>query len=133
MLRGIFYSDGLYYKCMGPAREALLVDPVKSGFTLQIKGGQTMSFESQLRLGPIKRSLDRLKFNMQGGYSQKWGVVVNGWQQSGTSIESFKNDKVSDYIFFAGSKHKKVTNATITQFVTADEASWPANTTLPFS
>jgi len=73
---------------------------------------------SQLRLGPLKRTLDQQKFNKQGGYSQKWGVGT----QSGTSIESFKNESISDYVFFGGSKHKKLTNATITQYVTGDEA-----------
>ena len=73
---------------------------------------------SQLRLGPIKRTLDRLKFNSQGGYSQIIGVG----NQSGVPIRSFKDDKLSDYIFFSGRKHRKLTNATISQYVTGDES-----------
>jgi hypothetical protein len=84
---------------------------------------------SQLRLGPLKRTLDRLKFNSQGGYSQ----IIGTLEQSGTTISNFKDEKVSEYIFFSGRKQKKLTNATITHFTTADEGSWPAYTTLPFS
>jgi hypothetical protein len=84
---------------------------------------------SQLRLGPLKRTLDRLKFNSQGGYSQ----IIGTLEQSGTIISNFKDEKVSEYIFFSGRKQKKLTNATITHFTTADEATWPAYTTLPFS
>ena len=84
---------------------------------------------SQLRLGPVRRTFDRLKFNNQGGYSQIIGVG----QQSGTTISNFKDQKVSEYIFFGGRKQKKLTNATITHYLTADEATWPAYTTLPFS
>lgn len=73
---------------------------------------------SQLRLGPIRRSLDRMKFLNQGGYSQ----VIGSGNQSGTTIENFKDDIVSDYIFFSGKKHRRLTNATVTQYVTGDEA-----------
>ena len=73
---------------------------------------------SQLRLGPIKRTLDRLKFNDQGGYSQIIGVG----QQSGTTISNFKDSKISEYIFFSGRKHRNITNATISQYVTGDES-----------
>ena len=73
---------------------------------------------SQLRLGPVKRNFDRLKFNSQGGYSQIIGIG----NQSGTTILNFQDHKISDYVFFGGRKHKKVTNATITQYVTGDES-----------
>ncbi len=73
---------------------------------------------SQLRLGPLRRTFDRLKFKRQGGYSQKIGVG----NQSGVSISVFKDERVSEYIFFSGRKHNKVTNATITQYITGDES-----------
>ena len=84
---------------------------------------------SQLRLGPLRRTLDDQKFNHQGGYSQ----IIGTLEQSGTTIANFKNIQVSEYIFFGGRKHRKLTNASITQFTTADEATWPPYTTLPFS
>ena len=59
-----------------------------------------------------------MKFNNQGGYSQEIGVA----QQSGTKISNFANEKVSEYIYFAGFKTRRVTNATITQYLTGDEA-----------
>jgi hypothetical protein len=84
---------------------------------------------SQLRLGPLRRTLDDQKFNHQGGYSQ----VIGTLEQSGTTIANFKNIQVSEYIFFGGRKHRELTNAPITQFTTEDEATWRPYTTLPFS
>ena len=103
----------------------LIDDPKDYGLI----GGDSQLRLSQLRLGPLRRSLDKMKFNSQGGYSQ----IIGTLEQSGTTIANFKNTKVSEYIFFSGRKHKKITNASITQFTTADEATWPPYTTLPFS
>jgi hypothetical protein len=94
--------------------DELTDNPQDYGYVLESMSGGF----SQLRLGPVKRNFDRLKFNTQGGYSQIIGVG----DQSGTTILNFQDHKISDYVFFGGRKHKKVTNATITQYITGDES-----------
>ena len=76
------------------------------------------SDSSQLRLGPLRRSFDQLKFKKQGGFSQKIGVGT----QSGITILDFKDIKISEYVFFFGKRHSKITNATITQYANGDES-----------
>lgn len=76
------------------------------------------SGSSQLRLGPLRRTFNKQKFNKQGGFSQKIGVGT----QSGTTITGFKDIQLSEYVFFYGKRHNKITNATITQYVTGDES-----------
>ena len=75
------------------------------GWVFQTQTGD----DSQLRLGPIRRTFERQKFNKQGGYEH-------------TPIRAFKDIKISEYVFFYGKRHKKVTNTTITQYATGDES-----------
>lgn len=76
------------------------------------------SESSQLRLGPLRRSFERHKFKKQGGFSQKIGTGT----QSGMTIYDFKDIQISEYVFFYGKRHNKITNATITQYATGDES-----------
>ena len=120
VLRDGGFDDYLFVNVVGTRfRDFGLVpeatdNPVDYGTIMEINQAGV----SQLRLGPLRRTFDRLKFRNQGGYSQKIGVG----NQSGVPIRSFKDVSVSEYIFFSGRKHKKVTNATITQYVTGDES-----------
>ena len=150
---------------------------------------------TQLRLGPIQRSIERHKFFKQGGFSQKINAVngidkiyiINGGSSyssvptvafsggggsgaagtavltsqvvtsititnigsgyttaptiaisggggsgatagalllrtSGTKIDNFKTHKTSDYLYFAGLQIRNVTNATISQYISGNEA-----------
>ena len=79
--------------------------PLDYGWVFQTQTGD----DSQLRLGPIRRTFERQKFNKQGGYEH-------------TPIRAFKDIKISEYVFFYGKRHKKVTNTTITQYATGDES-----------
>ena len=67
------------------------------------------SDSSQLRLGPLRRTFEDQKFKKQGGYEH-------------TPMSAFKDIKLSDYVFFSGKRHNKVTNTTITQYATGDES-----------
>ena len=83
------------------------------GWVFQDPNGVT-----QLRLGPLRRTLQRHKFNKQGGFSQKIGVG----QQSGTTIAQFQNIKLFEYELFAGLKTKFGMNTTITQYTNGTES-----------
>ncbi len=74
---------------------------------------------AQIRLGPIRRNFDRLKWKKQGGYSQVTGTGT----QTGRTINHFKDEIVADYLTLGGMKWRQVTNATITQYTTGQEAS----------
>ena len=64
---------------------------------------------SQLRLGPLRRTFEDQKFKKQGGYEH-------------TPMSGFKDIKLSEYVFFYGKRHNKVTNTTITQYASGDES-----------
>ena len=70
--------------------------------------------EAQLRLGPIRRNVDRLKFKRQGGYSQTSGTGT----QTGSPISIFKDMQLVHFCLFGGLKTRRVSHATITQFTT---------------
>ena len=72
---------------------------------------------TQLRLGPIRRNIERHKFKKQGGFSQTVGVA----QQSGTTIANFKDEEIWQYVHNGGLKIRALTNATITQYQNGNE------------
>ena len=83
------------------------------GWVFQDPNGVT-----QLRLGPLRRTLNRQKFNKQGGFSQKIGVG----QQSGTTIAQFQNIKLFEFELFEGLKTNFAMNTTITQYTNGSES-----------
>ncbi len=74
---------------------------------------------TQLRLGPLKRGIDRNKFKKQGGFSQVIGVGL----QSGTGIGCFGHNRIVDMTWFGGLKTRNLNNATITQYLNGNENS----------
>ena len=74
---------------------------------------------TQKRLGQLQRYVDRQKFRKQGGYSQTIGVG----QQSGMIISNFKDVEIWRYIYNGGLQTRLITNSTITQYQTGNEAS----------
>ena len=62
-----------------------------------------------LQLGPLRRQLDRQKFNKQGGFSKEVGVHLGG----GYQIEHFKNEQISRYITTQNEKSRIVMNSHI--------------------
>ena len=77
---------------------------------------------AQMRLGPIRKTLDQQKFNKFGGFSQEIGVGT----ESGTTINSFRETLIDDYIYARGIKTKLVMNSTVTKYTNGAE-----NTSLP--
>ena len=73
---------------------------------------------TQLRLGPIRRNIERHKFKKQGGFSQTVGIA----QQSGTTIANFKDEEIWQYVYNGGLKIRALTNATITQYQNGNES-----------
>ena len=78
---------------------------------------------AQIRLGPIRRNVDRFKFGRQGGYSQDTGVNTGTGRQSGSDISYFATRQIAEFVYFGGLKTRRVTHATITQYTTGAEAS----------
>ena len=84
--------------------------------------GTTAAFEttlSQIRLGPMRRNVDRLKFKRQGGYSQDTGTGT----QTGSDISYFADRQIAEFVYFGGLKTRRVSHATITQYTTGGESS----------
>lgn len=73
---------------------------------------------AQPRLGPIRRNVDRFKFNRQGGYSQTTGTGT----QTGSPISIFKDKQIAEFVYFGGLKTRRVTHATITQYTTGTQS-----------
>ena len=73
--------------------------------------------KTQLQLGPLKRTIEKQKFNKFGGFSQKIGVAT----QSGSPIVNFKDETVDNFIMMGGSKTRTAMNSTITQYLNGTE------------
>jgi len=85
-----------------------------------------------LQLGPLRRQLDRQKFNKDGGFSKEYGTIPTGPGGSlakdeldsegrlgrhlggGYLLEHFKNEIISDYITTQNEKTRIVMNSHIT-------------------
>ena len=78
---------------------------------------------AQIRLGPIRRNVDRLKFGRQGGYSQDTGINTGTGRQSGSDISYFADRQIAEFVYFGGLKTRRVSHATITQYTTGGESS----------
>ena len=78
--------------------------------------------KTQLRLGPLRRTIDRQKFHKFGGFSQKIGVN----QQSGPRLSDYQLHTTGLYEVQGGLKTRNVMNATVTQYQNGAE-----NTSLP--
>ena len=78
--------------------------------------------KAQLRLGPLRRTVDRQKFHKFGGFSQTIGVGV----QSGSILAGFQTHTTDDYYMNGGLKTRNVMNSTITKYANGAE-----NTALP--
>ena len=63
-----------------------------------------------LQLGPLKRQVDRQKFNKEGGFSKEIGVHLGG----GYTIEHFKDTQISVYVNTPNEKTRIVMNSHIT-------------------
>ena len=78
--------------------------------------------KAQLRLGPLRRTVERQKFNKFGGFSQ----TVGDGTQSGSILSHFQTHTTDDYYMNGGLKTRDVMNSTITKYINGAE-----NTALP--
>ena len=77
-------------------------------------GQSSAGVEGALQLGPLRRQLDRQKFNKEGGFSKdtdsNTGIHLGG----GYRIEHFKNEMIARYITTQNEKTRIVMNSHIT-------------------
>ena len=73
--------------------------------------------KAQLRLGPLRRTVDRQKFHKFGGFSQTIGDGV----QSGSILDGFQNHTTDYYHMNGGLKTRNVMNSTITKYAIGTE------------
>ena len=76
--------------------------------------------KSQLRLGPLRRTIERQKFNKFGGFSQIIGnaptATTPTGTQSGSILSHFQNLTTDDFVMSGGLKTRNVMNTTVTQY-----------------
>ena len=95
-------------------------------------GQSSAGIGGALQLGPLRRQLDRQKFNKEGGFSKEYGTVPTGPggslaknQQDGEGrlglhlgggyhIEHFKDEIIARYVTTANEKTRIVMNSHIT-------------------
>jgi hypothetical protein len=66
-----------------------------------------------LQLGPLRRQVDRQKFNKAGGFSKETDINVGIHLGGGYRIEHFKNEVISKYIITQNEKTRIVMNSHI--------------------
>lgn len=102
--------------------------PANESFTHPFNDGHHVT---QLRLGPIRRNVDRHKWRKYdadtsdevpfrpptglGGKAQTIGLV-HGLGQPGMSIKEMKDEQIVDYVLFGGLQTRKVKGTTTTRF-----------------
>ena len=98
---------------------------------------------TQLRLGPIRRNIDRNKWRKtyQGETPPSWnpnsyppaglgglGQTIGGsLGMPGREIANFKNDKIIDFVLYGGMKDRRVSGTTSTRFQTETGAHFNLN------
>ena len=103
--------------------------PANENFTHPFNDGHHVT---QLRLGPIRRNVDRHKWRKYdsnttpvapyrpptglGGLTQTIGNVAGQIGQPGMQIGDLKNEKIIDYALFGGLQTRKVKGTTTTRF-----------------
>ena len=103
--------------------------PANENFTHPFNDGHHVT---QLRLGPIRRNVDRNKWRKYdsnttpiapyrpptglGGMTQTIGNIAGTFGKPGMQIGDLKDEKIIDYALFGGLKTRKVTGTTTTRF-----------------
>lgn len=111
--------------------------PVNENFTHPFNDGHHVT---QLRLGPIRRNVDRNKWRKYdsnttpiapyrpptglGGSAQTIGNVAGTFGKPGMQIGDLKNEQIADYVLFGGLQTRKVTGTTTTRFQSPAGASF---------
>lgn len=78
-------------------------------------GQSSVGVEGALQLGPLRRQLDRQKFNKQGGYSKSININTGEHLGGGYTIRHFKDEMIARYITTANEKTRFTMNSHISK------------------
>ncbi len=78
-------------------------------------GQSSAGVEGALQLGPLRRQLDRQKFNKQGGFSKDTDDNTGEHLGGGYRLEHFKDEMIARYITTQNEKTRIVMNSHITK------------------
>ncbi len=78
-------------------------------------GQSSVGVEGALQLGPLRRQLDRQKFNKQGGYSKSININTGEHLGGGYTIYHFKDEMIARYITTANEKTRFTMNSHISK------------------
>ena len=78
-------------------------------------GQSSVGVEGALQLGPLRRQIDRQKFNKQGGYSKSININTGEHLGGGYTIYHFKDEMIARYITTANEKTRFTMNSHISK------------------
>jgi hypothetical protein len=78
-------------------------------------GQSSVGVEGALQLGPLRRQIDRQKFNKQGGYSKSVNINTGEHLGGGYTIHHFKDEMIARYVTTANEKTRFTMNSHISK------------------
>ncbi len=78
-------------------------------------GQSSVGVEGALQLGPLRRQLDRQKFNKQGGYSKSININTGEHLGGGYTIYHFKDEMIARYVTTTNEKTRFTMNSHISK------------------
>jgi hypothetical protein len=78
-------------------------------------GQSSVGVEGALQLGPLRRQIDRQKFNKQGGYSKSININTGEHLGGGYTIDHFKDEIIARYVTTANEKTRFTMNSHISK------------------
>ena len=78
-------------------------------------GQSSVGVEGALQLGPLRRQIDRQKFNKQGGYSKSVNINTGEHLGGGYTIYHFKDEMIARYVTTANEKTRFTMNSHISK------------------
>ncbi len=78
-------------------------------------GQSSVGVEGALQLGPLRRQIERQKFNKQGGYSKSVNINTGEHLGGGYTIYHFKDEMIARYITTANEKTRFTMNSHISK------------------
>lgn len=78
-------------------------------------GQSSVGVEGALQLGPLRRQIERQKFNKQGGYSKSVNINTGEHLGGGYTIYHFKDEMIARYVTTANEKTRFTMNSHISK------------------
>ena len=78
-------------------------------------GQSSVGVEGALQLGPLRRQIERQKFNKQGGYSKSVNINTGEHLGGGYTIHHFKDEMIARYVTTANEKTRFTMNSHISK------------------